>query len=571
MRNHYEAQLRLFEKGFEVYYKRFKAAGAEHAAEYFQNPMLDYHETSLDVFLASHAARGYYYPDTKYTGDEFLLDTAIGLFERYRKSIHSDGSTDLRQTNFHDPAQVGFIVRDHISVIDLASRFSHHSEKEERLFALLLDILKVHGEAMVNLGFHTPNHRWVISSALSIAYKYTGDKRFLDTINRFLMEGVDCDEYGEYTERSTGVYNLICNKSFIVLGTFLGDESFFVYPVRNMKLMLSYFEPDNTICSLNSSRQDKNMRRPANIYYHIFAFLALQQKDPVFAWYADKMLEADEMKSALGEATGNSEILDMLIAKPDIIDNYRDIEPQAPCADRDIFLPNSGIARCYRQNGNMTVTVIKQRQPVFLQLQYGAHVVQLRFAGAFFGDPHSQFRATEIIKTEKGYRLVDDELAGYRSQLDEKPETSDWHRMDHSRRKIINIQEFCTAMDIEILDDGIALEIESSSCEGILTKLETVFEPGGRYDTEDTAAITRAGDYVLLKKGGASYTFADHASFMLDGGFYAHSYAKDMRGAAPTDQSGFTVVMTASTPQKNRLEIRIGRDGYRKFACGDAK
>lgn len=564
MRNHFQAQIKLFEKEFAVYYERFKEGGVEHCVDLFMSPMLDYSEPALDACVIAQAVRGYYLPGTRYTHDPMLLDYALDLLDAYADKVHEDGSVDLRQTNFHDPAQCGFIVRDFFCVIEIVYRCSEHTEKEELLYAKLLEAIKRHGEAMINLGFHTPNHRWIISSALSIIYKHTGDKRYLETINRFLMEGIDCDENGEYTERSTGVYNFICDKAFSVLGIFMNDPQFFEYPRRNLNLMFSFFEPDGTICTLNSARQDKYSRYRDILYYPIYLFLALEQRNPEFAYYADKFLEEMERNSAEGRGGFSPDAIDLLMARPEIIERYAEIESKAPKADHTIFLPKSGIARVYKPESNMTVTVVKQRQPTFLQLQCGSHMIQLRFGGSFFGDPHSQFRATEIIQTEKGYRMVDDEFAGYRSQLEEKPETSDWHKMDHSKRHFINIQEFRTVMDIEILPDGIALDIDSGACEGVLTKFEIVMDPGGRYDTDDTAMVTSGGDYALLKKGRALYTFPDLFSFSIDGGYYSHIYTKGMRGTSTPDGGSFTVAMTGTTPHHNRIEIKCLKNGFNR-------
>ena len=558
MRNHFKEQIKLFERNFAANcYGNFKKTPADRCACLFSNPLLDYGETSLDSSLIAQAVRGYYVPDTRYYRDPFLLDYAIALLDEYVKKIHEDGSTDLRQTNFHDPAQCGFIVRDHLCVIETVYRCSKHTEKEEILYMKLKDVIRRHGDAMVNLGFHTPNHRWVISAALSIVYKHTGDVRYLDTINRFLMEGIDCDENGEYTERSTGIYNYICDKAFLVMGIYMNDPQYFEYARRNLNLMFSYFEPDGTVCTLNSARQDRNTLRRYSLYYPIYLYLALEQNNSEFAYIAENIL--DEMEAS---DSFSPDAIDLLMARPEIIERYSAVEPKAPAADKSIFLPKSGIARIYKPEKNMTITVMKQRQPTFLQIQCGSHVLQLRFGGAFFGDPHSQFRANSIEKTEKGYRLIDDEYAGYRSQLDEKPETSDWHRMDHSKRRMVNIQEFCTVIDVEILDDGIALDIDSGACDGILTKLEITMDPGGRYDTEDTMLFAGGGDYAILKKGRALYTFPDKFSFSISGGAYAHSYTKGMRGTSTPDSGSFTVAVTGETPHKNRVEIRVAENGY---------
>ena len=96
------------------------------------------------------------------------------------------------------------------------------------------------GNAMATLGFHTPNHRWIISSGLALVYHFTKNPKFKETIDKFLMEGIDCDECGEYTERSTGSYNCCCDYSFCVMAEFLEDDSFYDPVRRNLNLMYKY-------------------------------------------------------------------------------------------------------------------------------------------------------------------------------------------------------------------------------------------------------------------------------------------------------------------------------------------
>ena len=50
---------------------------------------------------------GYYMPDSPRYHDKKLLEYAVSALEKYETYIHEDGSVDLIETNFHDPAQTG--------------------------------------------------------------------------------------------------------------------------------------------------------------------------------------------------------------------------------------------------------------------------------------------------------------------------------------------------------------------------------------------------------------------------------------------------------------------------------
>ena len=496
---------------------------------------------------------GYYLPDSPHYHDKTLLEYAIAALEKYESYLHEDGSVDLIETNFHDPAQTGFHVKAYFTATEVLARFSEHSTLEDTLFAINKRILSKMGEAMATLGFHTPNHRWVISAGLAIAYKYTQNPKFMETINRFLMEGIDCDENGEYTERSTGSYNLVCNHAFTVMAYFLNDEHYLEYPRRNLNLMFSFTEPDLTVNTLNSTRWDQGGKYNISQYYAFYLILALWDKNPEFAYMADTILDRFDVTSALSIYQGD--LLSFFLLFPEMEERQKEIVPQAPAKDQTKVLPKSNIARIYKPDHDLVITILGTRHPVFMQMNFGSSILQIRYAGSFFGDPHSQFRAREIVPTEDGFRLICYESAGYRSQLDEKPETSDWRRMDHSKRRIINVQNFHTEITVHLVEDGAVLDIETSGCERIPTKLEFVMTPGGKLDAPSFASYAKAGDYIFLKEGGARYFLDTRRYFEIKGGFCTHTYAEHMRGAFPADEKMATLAMTATTPQRSTVEI----------------
>ena len=81
-------------------------------------------------------------------------------------------------------------------------------------------------DGMVGNGFHTPNHRWVVASGLAMVMNILDMPELMSEINKYLDEGIDCDEYGEYAERSISIYNLTNNESFIILARELNRPNF---------------------------------------------------------------------------------------------------------------------------------------------------------------------------------------------------------------------------------------------------------------------------------------------------------------------------------------------------------
>ena len=71
-------------------------------------------------------------------------------------------------------------------------------------------------KGIVQGGFYTPNHRWVILAALAMTQKLYPELQLQDTINSYLKESIDINADGEYSERRTGVYNAIVNRALIL-------------------------------------------------------------------------------------------------------------------------------------------------------------------------------------------------------------------------------------------------------------------------------------------------------------------------------------------------------------------
>ena len=560
MLNHYEFLSKHYTQGIYGLIDRIdrdpQSAGYGLYPDYDVN-MADaawYYSLAHAVFLA------YYIKGAECYRDDKILEAVDVILDGGERMIHDDGTVDLHETNYHDPSYCGFSVRDALGpMLDVLKKYTLHTPLEDKIEARLTSMISRMGKAMEEFGFHTPNHRWIICSALAYVYKFTGDEKALDTMNKYLWEGIDCDEYGEYTERSTGLYNFICNKSFLYLAHIMNDEKYLEYPVRNMHLMRSFYEPDKTICTMNSMRQDKGKNSiTAERYYSIYLPLALYTKDPEFAYYSDvflKNLMSEAIKSETPYAYRDYEKMYWFLMHEEWQSGFEGIPSYLPNRDLDIYIPNSGIARIYKDDA--TVTVLRSNSPDFFKLQTGKYSISARFAGSFFGSPHAQFRPKTMEKTETGFRLVSNERAGYRSQFDEPPETSEWRHMDHSKRRIINVQSFDVIADVSVDGRTVTLDIDYSGAETIPTKLELTLNSGCKMETDNIAFVARANDYVFLKNGKATVTFDPGHKVEIDGGAFAHSFAENMRGSEHVPEGCFTICLTGKTPGKMHVTMKF--------------
>ncbi|MBR5751403.1 MAG: hypothetical protein IKX84_03350 [Clostridia bacterium] len=518
-------------------------------------PARGYDCASTGAGVARELIVAYYLPGGRYWHQAELLSRAeLGI--RYTLSQEKDdGTYDLLETNFHDGAQTSFIVQIIGPAVLLMRKMMGDSAEEKSLFSLLMHFMNRAADGIVAGGFHTPNHRWVLSAALGMCWELTGRQDCLDKMNALLNEGIDCDEEGEYTERSSGVYNIVCDRAFITMAETLGMTDKLEYVRRNLNMVTRYFEPDLTVNTMNSVRQDAGTSPDWRIYYGLYLYMALRTGDKVYRWIADKMLEQSlGGVSWAGRQSGHGNMLGFEYFPFLLMEGgWKAWDRNDVCAPDFRFekhFVHSGIVRLRRDDFSMT---LMENSPVFARLQYKNHAASLRLAGTFYAQ--GQFAAETIEKTEVGYRLTYRRRWGYKSPLPERQATSEWRKMDHSRRADVMMQDFEFNVEVTPLESGASLRVRTRGVESVLIKFEILLEPGANYITDDVFLRSRPGDYLLQKCASAVYQYDDRTRLCIRGGCFKQSYARNMRGSVPGDDKSFFVAMTADTPMDQTFEL----------------
>ena len=544
MLDHYLSNMSMLDRGVDELLRLQKTDGSIDVLGIVPDIAKGFDEPSIGVTITQQMIEAYYTPESKhYQNSELLRRACLAMTWTIRRQ-HSDGSIDLLETNFHDSAASAFSVHELGPAYKVMRKFTHHTQYEEELETHVRQYLNGAADAMVNLGFHTPNHRWVISAALAYCWRLLDRDDCRKHIDNFLREGVDCDENGEYTERSAGIYNIICNRSLCIMARELDMPELIDHVRRNLRMVLTYIEPDNTLSTINSRRQDVGKAPNWSAYYCNFLQMALITGDSELAWVADDMLNTlmSQTPAATARPMRYFEQYSELLLNPSLRERMKEIKPQAPDLNYDCFYERSGVVR-YR-NDHFAVTLVKDR-PVFAKFQYRSHAAYLRLSGSFFA--RGQFAAQELVCTDDGYELKFHDRWGYKRPMPEKPASSDWHSMDHSLRPNAAMQDFYMTVRVHMSKSGMQLYINASGCEHIPTKLELVFEPRGHYITDSMEARTQGGNY-FFQKGDAKYVFDDHSGFEITGAFHEHHAGETLRGTIGVDIDNFFVAMTGFTP-----------------------
>ena len=235
-------------------------------------------------------------------------------------------------------------------------------------------------------------------------------------------EGIDIDEDGQYTERSTVTYNTVVNRALVVMAAKLGRKELLV-PVRsNLQAMLYLLHPDGEVVTEVSRRQDQFVRGTMAGYWFPVLYLAVHDRDARMAGLASNIGREHVPLSALLEYPELAGTLPQAAPLPD---------------DYEKLLPTIGLARVRR--GSYNATIVLSGNSRFLSLRGNGAVVQaVRFATSFFGK--GQFEPHSGAKEGNGYSLRQSLEAPYYQPLDppQRVTPTNWSAM-RSRRRVSQV------------------------------------------------------------------------------------------------------------------------------------
>ena len=227
----------------------------------------------------------YLHPQSKFHGNPLLVDRiklAAGYMERNQ---HADGFIDYRDTNFDSPPDTGFTIHNLATAACLAKRANRPD-----LLAITEPYMRKAGAGLVVGGIHTPNHRWVVCSALAQINEVFPDPSYIRRIDQWLQEGVDIDGDGQFTERSTSVYNAICDRAFLVMAVKLGRPALFEPVRKNLDSMLYLLHSDYDVVTEISRRQDRDQRSATMAaFWFPLQYLAVKDGNGQFATLANHL------------------------------------------------------------------------------------------------------------------------------------------------------------------------------------------------------------------------------------------------------------------------------------------
>jgi hypothetical protein len=541
MRQHYEKIIRDTEQRVQT----FLQYQVREEGSFFDGGFMNsdrYVDPKATIFYLANLAALYFNPQSRFFRDPSAIGRVRAALDYELRVQRPDGTFDFLDCNFYAAPDTAFYINRLVSMYRVVVKYGNLPEDAwltEKLYA----IIERAGYGMAAGGFHTPNHRWAIAAALSSCYNLTGVAAFREAAAKYLNEGIDCNADGEYAERSAGNYNGVNNEQLIILALETGDDSYLEHVRRNLELSLFYIDPDGSVFTNNSTRQDYGTKKYPESYYYQYLYLAWKCGIPHFAAAAGKI-----MADLAERGDPAPDCLDWYMLYPELIE-YPLPEAALP-TEYEAFYPASGIVRVRR--GNHSFSLIRGNSR-FLYFQVGALSLYLKIGVSYFDQ--REFRAESIERTTEGYRLTYQARGWYYLPFDEKPATADWWSMDHRLRKKLSGPDLAITVTVKEIAGGIAVRIATSGCDRVPLKIETAFPADAFIQTESFMCTASAGEALTVKRGQLEVT-KGLDTILLGPAFANHNFVGGKFGSEARSANHFTVYFTDFSHFDHTLTIR---------------
>lgn len=477
------------------------------------------HHAGTAAGLIETLTAAYFCSQSRYHKDNELI-ARIGLAAGFLERVQlPSGNINLLSTNFNSPPDTGFTSFPVANAMRLAQ-----INKNAELALIPANFLRRAGAALAVGGVHTPNHRWVISEALALIHEVLPDPRYIRRINQWLAEWIDIDADGQYTERSTSIYNTVVNRALTVLSIKL-KRAELLDPVRkNLDAMQYLLHANGEVVTEISRRQDRNERGELANYWMPLRYLAVRDGNGRYAAMA-----------RIAEPRGSS--LAAMMLYPELTVPM----PTAAPLPEDFVkeFPESQTVRWRR--GPMSATLSLAPGARVFSLHKGDAAIQaVRFASAFFGK--GQFVPQRSEKTATGWKLTQSLEGPYYQPFDppRRITTADYNST-RSERKQSEVCHLTQTMEITEAKGRFSLTFDSRGTDGVPLAIEISFRSEGSLDCD-----------TVLDKAVARYSAGQSTISFGPGNLPVPHTWTQIRGAEP-ELPGKSVYITGLTPFRHTI------------------
>lgn len=498
------------------------------------------------VFKMTEAVCVYLHKDSIYYQNVQLYDALILGLDFVKRLQREDGSFDYPSCNFKSAPDTSFCFKGLMASYDLLKKYGTN-EKTEVLADKFLIILKDALLGILNGGFHTPNHRWAITAALMQGCRLQKGqeivKDYQERIQEYLAEGIDGNEDGEYAERSTGNYNAVVNMALITMYEESKDESYLQYVKRNLEMMLTYVDPDDTIFTQNSTRQDQGVASYLDLYFYQYLYMASFYKNELFDGVAHKIIkDIVERGGNVPECLHMIMLYDMMeqhhFTQYGYLDEYRK------------HYKDAGVIRV--KTPKFTYSILKDKSS-FLFFKVNDTPIYIRI-GASLCETRS-FKPQKMEFCDKETILSYRANGWYYLPFKEKLETNDWWKMDHKKRELQVSSQLDMTVHISEKEDGIDLLIKTNGIDLLPVRVEVCIPSGSIVENKEFYLKAEKAGSMILRNGYVQVHHKDQ-TIEVGPGFGSHQFQGHYSGEERNDM-GYTIFMNEYTNFERTITFRV--------------
>ncbi len=512
------------------------------------------YQAKSTIYKMTALIAAYVNADSCYKGDKTALKHIEAALTYIERCQHDNGLFDYVTCNFFSAPDTAFCIKKLVPTLEMlrlmkAGKAGKYidSAVTESILPILDRIEKIVYSGAKGLllgGFHTPNHRWAIASLLAYSGMLFNDKSLTDGAFIYLNEGIDCNKDGEFSEKSAGNYNRVNNDAMIMLTESLGDAKYEEYAVRNLRMMLTYFEPDESVFTANSTRFDKDRLCYPKDYYLEYFKMGLKYDIPEFLDMANRIFEI---------------VKEVGISSPDFLTQYMshpdwvELEHTGSTLNKEFsaYYDESSIARFRHED--LTVTVMGGKSN-FLYVHNKSIKVEMKVAGSFC--EHRAFKSESMERISDTEYVLKQTMRGwYYLPFEEKPEISDWWKMDNASRKKKLGPDMNIEVRVKMLPDGADVHVKTFGVEGAPWRIELAFSGINRISNEHMS-IPVHGDEVIVLRDSLFEASNDDDVLVVGPAFGLHEFTEGKEDSEEKTPGCATVYFTDYTAFDHTISIR---------------
>lgn len=502
-------------------------------------------QAKYTIYRACSMIALYLCRDSKFYHDDRLYNRIMPAIAYVEKVQHENGLFDYVTCNFYSAPDTAFILKKMLNFY-LYLKDIDRDDKENEIYGRFENIIKKGAYGIMEGGFHTPNHRWVIASILMMCSRLFNEERMKDVADRYLAEGIDCNEDGEFAEKSAGNYNRVNNDAMILLTEATGDETYEECAVRNLKMMLQYWEMDGSVFSANSTRFDKDLVTYPKYYYTEYMLMAHKHNIPEFYQMANTIIDINKEKGLL-----EPDVLIFFMRYPQWKDT--EYEERFSYPDYEVMYRESGIVRA--RSGNYTFTIMNGKSD-FLYFNLGTMKLIMKVTGSFC--EHRAFRS-ETLEHNGGVYHLHQTMRGwyYLPWKDEnRPATSNWWEMDNDSRD----KKLGPDLDIDVYiserpqKDGLDVRVVTAGVENDPFRVEVAVY-GATFMENDYMASYLDGSEAITVKAGTTLFTNNVDTLTVGPGFGNHHFMEGKEDSEGKIKGATTLYFTDYTGFDHTISI----------------